>query len=160
MICVTGTPGTGKSKVLEVMRKRGYDVHELDEIKKCISGREGGEIIVDERCLSTVRMEGIYFGHLSHYAKCDAVVVLRAHLKDIESRLMKRGYGRKKIMDNLECEAIDLIGYEAASLHPGRTFEIMNEEPEKTADAIEKIMKGEVPPPAVIDLTEEILAWY
>ncbi|MGC8645026.1 MAG: AAA family ATPase [Thermoplasmata archaeon] len=161
MICITGTPGTGKSTLLEAMKRRGYEAHEFDEvIGECVSGREGDEKIVDARCLSKIRREGLYFGHLSHYASCDIVIVLRAHLKDIEARLRSRGYDKGKIMDNLECEAIDLIGHESHALHPGRTFEILNEDFERTADMMERIMRGEVSSTGIIDLTEEILAWY
>ncbi|MEM0167276.1 MAG: AAA family ATPase, partial [Thermoplasmatales archaeon] len=155
------TPGAGKSTLMEEMKKRGYEVHEFDElVASCIKSYEDGEGIVDEKCIRKIRKEGIYFGHLSHYAKCDLVIVLRAHLKDIAKRLSDRGYNRKKVMENVECEAIDLIGEESLSIHPGKTYEVMNDDVERTADVIERIIKGEISPREKIDLVEEILDWY
>ncbi|MEM0128135.1 MAG: AAA family ATPase [Thermoplasmatales archaeon] len=161
MICVTGTPGTGKSTLMEKMKRKGLDAHEFDEIiGQCISSQDGDEAIVDEKCLRKIKETGIYFGHLSHYAQCDLVIVLRAHLSNIESRLAERGYSRSKIMDNIECEAIDLIGEEAFSIHPASTHEIINENIDETFELIEKIIRGEASKKEKIDLTEEILDWY
>lgn len=161
MICVTGTPGTGKTKIMEELRKRGYSVHEFDSIsEECVSSWEDQEKVLDEDCLRRIEIEGIAVGHLSHYAKCSSVIVLRGHLKDISSRLRDRGYSSKKITDNLECEAIDLIGYEAKTKHPSKTIEILNENLEETLDIIENIIAGKKFTSKNIDLTEEILDWY
>jgi adenylate kinase len=161
MICISGTPGVGKTTVMKEMKRKGYGAKEFDSIlEKCFVGIEDGEKIVDEDCLKGIRQEGIYFGHLSHYAKCDIVIVLRSHLREIYSRLEKRGYPRSKIMDNLECEAIDLIGSEAEMLHPGMIYEVLNEKIDATMDEIENIIKGKNSTRVKIDLTEEILDWY
>ncbi|MEM0129831.1 MAG: AAA family ATPase [Thermoplasmatales archaeon] len=161
MICITGTPGAGKSTLMEEMRKRGYDVHEFDElVANCIESYEDGEAIIDEKCIRRIRKRGMYFGHLSHYARCDMVIVLRAHLKDIAKRLADRGYDRKKVVENVECEAIDLIGEESLSIHPEKTYELMNDDVGRTADVIERIIKGEISPGEKIDLMGEILDWY
>ena len=161
MICVTGTPGVGKSTVMKKLSDRGYDASEFDAlIDDCVLKVEDGERIVDQECLKNIRVEGIFFGHLSHYARCDKVVVIRAHLKDIGNRLRRRGYSSSKIMDNIESEAIDIIGYEAEMIHPGNTFEIMNTSVENTADFIENVIKGRVSTSVKVDLTEEILDWY
>jgi adenylate kinase len=161
VICITGTPGTGKSAVLEELGRRGHRVHEFDSISGgCVVGIERGEKVVDEDCLKNITVEEITAGHLSHYANCDIVIVLRSHLKDIYQRLREREYERKKIMENVESEAIDLIGYEAESIHPGRTVEVMNESIMDTADIIESIIAGEKFPLGKIDLMEEILDWY
>ncbi|MCL4446933.1 MAG: AAA family ATPase [Thermoplasmatales archaeon] len=161
MICITGTPGVGKTTVMKELKKRGYAVLEFDSlIDGCVLEEENGEKIVDEECLKDIRGEGIYFGHLSHYALCDLVVVLRCHLKELEVRLRKRDYSRSKIIDNIESEAIDLIGFEAEKIHPGKTYEIMNSKVEETADFIENVIKGRYPTRMKIDIMEEILDWY
>ncbi|MEM0133966.1 MAG: AAA family ATPase [Thermoplasmatales archaeon] len=161
MICITGTPGVGKSTVMNELVNRGYEALEFDSlIRNCIIGEIKGEKIVDEDCLREISGEGIFFGHLSHNAKCEKVVVLRAHLVDLEARLKGRGYDKSKIMDNLECEAIDLIGFEAEKLHPSNTYEILNSSVLETADFIENVIKGKNPKSLKIDLTEEILNWY
>lgn len=161
MICVTGTPGVGKSTVMNELIKRGIKASEFDSLLEgCTVEEVEGEKIVDEACLRKINEEGIYFGHLSHFSKCRRVVVMRAHLADIEARLKERGYSKSKIMDNLESEAIDLIGCEAERLHPGSTFEILNSSVKETADFIENVIKGKEPRSLKIDLMEEILDWY
>ncbi len=161
MICITGTPGVGKSAVMKEMNDRGYGVSEFDSlIDECILEEKNGEKIVDENCLKGIEKEGVYFGHLSHFARCDLVVVLRAHLKDIEERLNRRGYSRSKIMDNLESETIDLIGSEAERMHPKITYELMNASVAESADFIENLIKGKNSKSMKIDLSEEILDWY
>ncbi len=161
MICITGTPGVGKSTILKEMIKRGYEVSEFDTlIKDCIIEEKDEEKIVDEICLKNVKEDGVFFGHLSHYAGCDSVIVLRSHLKDIEDRLKKRNYSKSKIMDNIESEAIDLIGSEAEELHPGNVHEILNSDVEETANFVENVIKGKKSTSLKIDLTEEILEWY
>ncbi len=161
MICITGTPGVGKSAVMNELARRGYAVAEFDSlIGDCVVGETGNEKIVDEECLGMIRKDGIYFGHLSHYARCDTVVVLRCHLRSLQERLMKRGYSSAKVMDNVESEAIDSIGSEAEEFHPGNVFEVLNSNVKETADFIEKIIKGKRPSTVKIDLVEEILDWY
>jgi adenylate kinase len=161
MICISGTPGVGKTTVMKEMEKRGYNVREFDNlIDKCTVGIEDGEKIVDEDCLKEISQEGIYFGHLSHFAKCNVVIVLRSHLKRIYSGLEERKYPKSKIMDNLECEAIDLIGYEAEMLHPGMVYEVLNDSIDETVGEIENVIKGKNALRLKIDLTEEILDWY
>lgn len=161
MICVSGTPGVGKSALLKEMMERGFAVKEFDEVSQgCSAGSKNGERIVDENCLRSLRFDGIFFGHLSHFAKCDLVIIIRSHLKDIQSRLKERGYPAEKIMDNVESESIDIIGVEAEENHPGKTFEILNENLLETADLLEKIIKRNFFPSKKIHLTEEILDWY
>ncbi len=161
MMCITGTPGVGKSTVMAELKKRGYDVAEYDTlIGECILEISDGEKIVDEACLGRIRKEGIFCGHLSHYSQCDKVVVLRSHLKDIETRLNDRGYSKSKVMDNIESEAIDLVGFEAEKLHPGRTVEVLNDSVEETANLIENVIKGKKSTSDKIELSEEILDWY
>lgn len=161
MICITGTPGTGKSRIKEELLKKGYEISELDDVSgQCITGREKGENIVDEECLGQIKREGIIVGHLSHFTRCDVTIVLRGHLKDIHSRLRERGYPEGKIMDNVECEAIDLIGNEARSINERNTYEILNEDLEETMNIVENIIKGKKISPKIIDLAEEILDWY
>jgi Predicted nucleotide kinase (related to CMP and AMP kinases) len=59
MICITGTPGVGKSTVLKEMVKKGYEVSEFDTlIKDCIIEEKDGEKIVDEICLKNVKEDG------------------------------------------------------------------------------------------------------
>jgi adenylate kinase len=161
LICITGTPGTGKSSLIALLRSRGYEVHEMIDIANdCVDGTEENEKLIDTDCLGRLRVDGIVASHLSHYLKCDLVIVLRSHLHDVEDRLSKRGYAKKKIMDNVEAEAIDLIGAEAEELHPGRVFEVLNENIDDTVAIVENIIKGKLEDKDKIDLLMEMMDWF
>ncbi|MGC9294096.1 MAG: adenylate kinase family protein [Thermoplasmata archaeon] len=161
MICISGTPGTGKSSVLSALSKLGYKCSELSDLSSvCVVGIEDGEKIIDVNCLKKIDFDGIVAGHLSHYMRCDAVIILRSHLKDLENRLKLRGYSKKKIMDNVEAEAIDLIGYEAEEMHPGKVSEILNENLDETIYKILQIIENKKSYDDKIDLSEEIMLWY
>ncbi len=161
MICISGTPGTGKSSVISALKDKGFKCSELNDLSaECEIGIEDGERVIDTDCLKNIHFEGIIAGHLSHYMKCDYVIVLRSHLKDIERRLKLRGYSNEKIMDNVEAEAIDLIGYEAEEIHPGNVSEILNEDLDETVNKVLDIINGGKRYCDNIDLSEEILLWY
>lgn len=161
MICITGTPGTGKSTIMKRLCELGYNCAEVAEIAEgCVIGIENGEKIIDTDCMRYIAFDGIVVGHLSHHMKCDSVIVIRSHLKDIEKRLESRNYSMKKIMDNVESEAIDLIGYEAEMLHKGQVYEVMNEVMDETVNKVTGIIEGKVTKKEKIDITEEILQWY
>ncbi len=161
MICITGTPGTGKTTIASGLEKRGYKKLEfLDIASNCVDGMENGEYIIDESCLKFIKADGIVESHLSHFMDCDLVIVLRAHLRDIGERLKQRGYNKEKIMDNIEAEALDIIGHEAKELHGENAFEIMNDDPEETINKIISIIDGKEGKHEIYDLSEEILNWY
>jgi len=161
MICISGTPGTGKSSVLSAFSKMGYKCSELSDLSLgCEVGIENGERIIDVSCLKKIYFDGIVAGHLSHYMKCDTVIILRSHLKDLESRLKSRGYTKDKMMDNIEAEAIDLIGYEAEEMHPGKVSEIVNDNLDETVNKVLQIIENKKSYDDKIDLLEEIMLWY
>jgi len=161
MICISGTPGTGKSSILSALSRMGYKCSELSDLSSgCEVGIENGERIIDASCLKKIDFDGIVAGHLSHYMKCDTVIILRSHLKDLESRLKSRGYSKDKMMDNIEAEAIDLIGYEAEEMHPGKVSEIVNDNLDETVNKVLQIIENKKSYDDKIDLSEEIMLWY
>lgn len=93
-------------------------------------GREStdGVFEVDLRKLASFREENaVVEGHLSHHLPkriLSAVVVLRLHPRRLERRLRRRGYSKKKILDNLEAEALDLILVEALQRHGEKVHQI------------------------------------
>lgn len=161
MICIAGTPGTGKTSIAGKLKELGYEVKSvMDVANECVVGMESGELLLDEKCLRKIRVEGIVEGHLSYLMNCDIVIVLRAHLKEIYYRLRDRGYDRKKIMDNLESEALNVIGDEAREIHDHRVIELLNSDINETLKGVIDIINGKEIEHKIYDLTEEILDWY
>ncbi len=122
LIGLTGTPGTGKSSVSDLLKERcGYRVIHLNElIKEERLYSEVDEVrdtlvadmdkvsarvseLVDESDAVT-----ILDSHLSHYI-ADIVIVLRASPDKLRERLSRRNYSQAKVSENVEAEALDVI---------------------------------------------------
>jgi len=134
--CITGTPGTGKSTVGKLLAQRGLFVVEIGDLCRrhgIYSYIENGEILViDEGQLSEFLSrylrgveEAVVVGHLSHhYPEPTSVVVLRTHPDVLEERLRSKGWPRRKVEENVEAEALDIILAEAVKMHGGKVSEI------------------------------------
>ncbi|MBC7115296.1 MAG: adenylate kinase [Archaeoglobi archaeon] len=170
MIGITGTPGTGKSTAAEILRKKGWRVLNLNEyIEKKGLFEDFDELreswVVDEEKLRehflSIGEEGknlIVEGHLSHFLPCEKVIVLRAHPKELERRLRKKGYDERKIRENIEAEALDVILVEALeNCEEVHEIDTTSKTPEEVAELIEEIIRGRVAlPPGKIDWSEEV----
>jgi len=132
IIVITGTPGTGKTRLSELLSKRiKADVVSVSEFVKKRHlyesyNRSLKTYIVDEKRLSKelehyVRKrfkdkDVIIEGHLSHYLKKDLVdlcIVLKCSITELNKRLSKRNYPRAKIKENLESEIFGICEEEA-----------------------------------------------
>jgi adenylate kinase len=184
IIGLTGTPGTGKTTSANKLKDHGFiiinikqfidennfdfkfdedrntqevDLEVLDKnLKKYVNSLDISAIIIIE-------------GHLSHYLTfLDKIIVLRCHPNKLEERLKKVGFDKKKIMENIEAETIDVITIESVELHgKDKVFEI--NVTDKTTDEItidiiniinsDNSLKNKY---AVgnIDWSEVILEWY
>lgn len=142
IIALAGTPGTGKSSVAEILKKKGFVVIELNsEIKrhKLYGGydRKRKTYVADfgkigkflKKELGAEKYRGkkiIIDSHLSHLLPSrivDAVIVLRCEPAALEKRLAKKGWSTEKIRENAEAEIIGLIEYEARKKR-GKVFAI------------------------------------
>ncbi len=157
LLALTGTPGTGKSTVARILRKRGYRVIALNRVirkRKLVSGfdRKRGSWIADfkkiERYLQNLRKgKGkivILDSHLSHLLSVDFAIVLRCSPAELEKRLEAKHWPREKIRENVEAEMIDLIAVEAEEKLGGKRvaeIDTTGKPPEKIAEEIEKIVK-------------------
>lgn len=136
IIVLTGTPGTGKSSVAKILKKKGFVVIELNsEIRrrKLYSSydRKRKTYVADfgkmEKFLKKELKQEKYFNkpiiidsHLSHLLPSrivDAVIVLRCEPAELEKRLKRKGWNAEKIRENVESEIIGLIEYEARKKH-------------------------------------------
>jgi len=148
LIGLTGTPGTGKSSVSDLLKERcGYRVIHLNELIKeerlysevdavrdtlvadmdKVSARVSK--LVDESDAVT-----ILDSHLSHYI-ADIVIVLRASPDKLRERLSQRDYSQAKISENVEAEALDVILVESVEWCD-KVFEI-----DTTEATVEDIVK-------------------
>jgi len=173
LIAVTGTPGTGKTSACDVLASRGYDVRSLLELAKdngTSRASKGGEFIIDvdslRNKLDDLR-EGkekiLVDGHLSHHLGPDLCVVLRCSPDILERRLAPRKYPSKKLRENVEAEAIDLVLVEAIERCED-TYEIdaTEKSAEEVANDIELIMNGDRRRynPGKVDWSEVVMSWY
>jgi len=161
LIAITGTPGTGKSTVAEVLRKRGYVVLSVNEIAEefgCVEEEEDGVKIIDLGCLGKIEVDADFVeGHLSHHLNAQAVIVLRCRPDVLYKRLVEKGWGEEKIRENVEAELIDYILVEALEKHENvHEIDTTNLTPEEVADKIEEILKGKKYPPGNVDWISEL----
>ncbi|KAI9018564.1 P-loop containing nucleoside triphosphate hydrolase protein [Phycomyces nitens] len=148
-ILVTGTPGTGKTTTSEMIAQvtglqhvnvgaivkakqlhEGYleefDTHVLDEDK-----------LIDE--LEDTMTEG---GKIVDFHTCeifperwfDLVIVLRADTATLYDRMEKRGYNKRKIEENMECEIMQIV---LENAHESYEPEIVVELQSNTIDDME-----------------------
>ena len=114
-IIITGTPGTGKTLVADLLgkalKKRVVHINDFAKKNKLIMGKSGGSYIVDLKKLrkKLLKFDGIIESHLlCEFSLPNSVVfVLRCDPKVLAMRLQKRKYLRRKIKENLEVEALD-----------------------------------------------------
>lgn len=144
IIALTGTPGTGKTTVCEVIREHSLygkkysiiDVNRLVLDEKLYTGKdelrdtyEADMDKLEKRVKQEIEkksqdMDIIMEGHLSHLLPVDAIIVLRAHPVALRRRLGKRkNYSFRKVKENADAEALDVILVEAAQRNKN-VFEI------------------------------------
>ena len=123
LVCISGTPGTGKSSVGRALAKlTGFNLIEANDFARShslITGRDKKRksLIVDTDGLKqeSSKLKGDYIltGHVSHFAKCGICIILRANPDVLEARLQKRRWNREKIAENVEAEILDVCLKEA-----------------------------------------------
>jgi adenylate kinase len=115
-IALTGTPGTGKTTVSELLDRPVIDLKEYMRENGIGEQREELEVDIEElkQKFSTDLEDVVVEGHLSHHLDVDICVVLRCHPEELESRLEARDYSQAKVEENLHAEALDVILQEAA----------------------------------------------
>ena len=119
-IALTGTPGTGKTTISDILRMEGFEVLSLEKLAEklnCLGELDYSDNSkpVDIELLNTKLVHewkntpnNITFidGHLSHLLPCDQIIILRCKPDVLEKRLTKRNYSKEKIQSNVEWELI------------------------------------------------------
>jgi len=131
-IVITGTPGTGKTKIAKHLAKRtGIELVDLKEFvnRNHIFKIEKGQKVVDvgllgKKLLSRIKKSKDYIveGHLACEIRipADFVIVLRTNPNKLRARLAKRKYSKKKVNENLEAEMLDYCVQRVESVY-GKT---------------------------------------
>ena len=127
IVAITGTPGTGKSRLAKIIKKRCreaalIEINDIVKSQKLFSGRDGfGSMIVDMKRLNAairnrLRNERgrtvLLVGHLAPELsiRYDIAIVTRARLATLLARLKERRYPEGKIKENIISEALDYCG--------------------------------------------------
>ncbi len=136
LIAITGTPATGKTTIAKELAKAlnwkqislndlareknfylGYDekrkakIVDIESIKKEIE-----KIMKKQKNL-------IIESHYAHEIPVDLVIVLRTDLKELEKRMLKKGWWKEKIQENLQAEIFGICKEEALKTNKN-VFEI------------------------------------
>ncbi len=153
-ITISGTPGTGKTQVSKILAKKlNYKLININKYAKdnnLITGIDTDRkaLIIDENKLRKKSVEipdnTIIEGHLAHYCTGDITIILRTNPDTLRARLKKRRWPKKKIEENIESEALDIILQEAVNQNKN-VFEIdtTKSTKETTRDTITNITKDQ-----------------
>ncbi|MBI4167520.1 MAG: adenylate kinase family protein [Candidatus Aenigmarchaeota archaeon] len=143
IIIITGTPGTGKTKVSvelvklldknkagkfkilhlnnEILRHNLWSSIDKKRNSKNVDMKKLSKFVSAE---TTKNPDILIESHLAHYFKGDVVFVMRAGINELRKRMKKRGWSKAKIEENLEAERLNLILGEALDIHGKKVVEI------------------------------------
>lgn len=178
LILITGSVGTGKSSVSRALQKlishKPVEVGKLVlENRKALSSgfdKERDSAITDIRkTRAYLKKKGLLSrGHIveSHYSheladRPDWVFVLRCEPKELDRRLLKRGYPEKKRAENIVAEILDSCLLESEEkFGKGKVVEVetTGKRPSAVAQEIALFLKaGVVPKRGEVDYMEKYL---
>jgi len=167
---VTGTPGVGKTSACALVKSLPVvHVSRLVDELCLVSGydrkRRTKEVDVGKLVKSVAKMKGdmIFEGHFSHMLDPDVAIVLRCSPKILERRLRKKGWEERKIRENVEAEAVDVVLIESLENVPDVCeIDTTKKKPAQVARDIERIVSGERQKYRVgnVDWSREVLSWF
>ncbi|KAK4569930.1 factor activating pos9 [Recurvomyces mirabilis] len=134
-IIITGTPGVGKTTHCQQLAS-ATGLHHLDindVVKKHNIGESSTDpedpntkIVDEDRLLDCIENELEEGGQIIDWHACDLfppslidlVCVIRCDNQVLYDRLKKRGYGEKKLQENMDCEIMEVLLQEARDAYP------------------------------------------
>lgn len=174
MIVITGTPGTGKTTVTNILKSKidamfisinslldDYDLNRGTDEKRGYKIVDTKKMIpiVDSIKKDNVDKDIIFEGHLAQdYPNADLVIVLRCRPDILEDRLNTRHWKQEKVNENVSAEILGVCTSESYETYGEDVQEIDTSSCEacEIADIIVKIMKKEVVYPlGEIDFLED-----
>lgn len=176
-IGLTGTPGTGKTTIADILRTHHHTVVNLFSFATdhhCIDGEDPTRhtklIDIDRLTHAIITTYDpdhtiLFEGHFAHLLPLDNVIILRCHPATLRHRLQQRHYPPEKINENVDAETLDIILCETTELHPAdHIYEIdtTHRTPEETAAIIQDLITTNFPTETnykigTIDWSDEIL---
>jgi len=159
VIIVSGTPGTGKTAVARAIEALGYKCLDIGSIVAEKGLSEGYDRAMKCHIVDTARLNKaltgfikgskgkliVIDGHLSHFLPSryvDLCIITKCGIKELKKRLEKKGYSKKKVRENLDCEILDICLNEAKeNKHNVKTFDTTGKETAQISEEIKKIIK-------------------
>jgi adenylate kinase len=147
-VTVTGTPGTGKTTVLDRLETDFRKIHLTEFIEEQGLGENIDEVtevdtekLKQELSNEVAEKEDIIIeGHLAHHIPSDLCIVLRCNPETLKERLSERDYTSQKVTGNVEAEALDVVLSEAVQVQEN-VLEI--DTTDKTIEeVVERVEKG------------------
>jgi adenylate kinase len=166
-VAVTGTPGTGKTTVVEQLDTDLEIVHLNDLVREegLTEGRdeERDTLVVDLEAVRdrlAGREDVLVESHLAHHLDVDRVVVLRCHPDVLAERLTDRGEPEATVAENVESEALDVVLAASVERHgPDRVYEVdtTDRDPGAVADDVAAVVAGDADPvQGIVDFTDAL----
>lgn len=162
-LAITGTPGTGKTTVTELLETDSVHLNDVIEERGLYTDTDD---VRDSRVVDFEQIEAwlterdptVVESHLAHRFEAECVVVLRCHPRGLHRRLSERGKSVASVEENAEAEALDVILVEAIDHHgEDAVYEIdtTDREPSAVAQEIDRVLAGEREPSAgTVDFTD------
>ncbi len=150
IICVTGTPKTGKTTTARLLaEKLNYefiDLNELAEKKNLYCGydkKRRCKVVDIDKMFQEVKRLGerrnlVLESHYSHEMPCDVVIVLRTNPAELRKRMQEHGWSDEKIEENIEAEIMEVCKSEALEL--GKKVIEIDTTKRKPEDVVDEIM--------------------
>lgn len=116
-VTITGTPGTGKTTITDLLDVDFRKIHLTEFIEQKGLGEDVDNVTeVDPELLQksiskklSEDEDAVIEGHLAHHIPSDLCIVLRCSPEELEERLSGRDYSDEKVRENIEAEALDVI---------------------------------------------------
>lgn len=124
LIIITGNPGTGKHTVSKILAKKfGMDLVDVNRVavSQGFASKNKGVLEVDTKKLKgalagLIKKDMLLVGHLAPYVvssnKVKSAIVLRRSPYSLERTYKKRGYTKKKAVENLGAEILGVTYYD------------------------------------------------
>jgi adenylate kinase len=168
MLAISGTPGTGKTSVAEILVKtlnvgvkksaEKYKLVKLNDLVRKAGAQVGYDDKRHSKIVGITKLRAalkelaakhaniVMEGHFAHLLSADLVVILRCEPKALEARLKDKYDWPTKVTENAEAELMGVITEEAMMMHKiGTVFEVdtTRRDAAETAAIVQRILEGD-----------------